>query len=467
MEGNRRMDKKLIYFWGKGKAEGNASDEMIRLLGNKGAQLHEMTNIGLPVPPGFTISTDVCGYYFEKDGQLPEGLPEQIRTNLSRLEQVTGYKFGDIEQDPLLVSARSGAAVSMPGMMETILNLGLTDKCVDAYIERHANREQPKKFILDCQRRLYEMFGENVYGIKKERFRKIFDGLKEEIGIQEDILLTPSDLQTLVEKYKELYKENGKELPQYPFQQLIDAIKAVEESAMGEKARNYRKAEGLPEKVWTGINVQTMVYGNENTTNCCSGVGFTRDPSTGISDRENPYGEFLLAGQGEDVVSGSRNASPLSLMKKSLPQAYAELMTVCDILEQRTRRVQDYEFTVWRGNLYMLQTRNGKLTGRANVRSSYDMVQEGLIDVRDAALRVTPENFEQLLHKMIDYEAMKSDGVQLDDVAVNRMEIIDSALDESVEDSHIEADDVLCDLLRELGCSRLVDVYEGIRKWYS
>ena len=420
MGGSRKMGKKLIYFWGDGGAIANTSDEMISLLGNKGAQLYEMTNMGMPVPPGFTITTDVCGYYFENDGQLPEGLTEQIRANISRLEQVTGYKFGDIEQDPLLVSARSGAAVSMPGMMETILNLGLTDKCVDAYIERHSNREQPKKFILDCQRRLYGMFGENVHGIEKEKFRKIFDSLKVKAKVQEDTLLTSSDLQILVEKYKELYKENGKELPQDPFQQLIDAIKAVEESAMGEKARNYRRAEGLPEKVWTGINIQTMVYGNENTTNCCAGVGFTRDPSTGIKNRENPYGEFLLGSQGEDVVSGSRNVSPISHMKQSIPQAYDELMKVCDILEQKTRRVQDYEFTVWRGKLYMLQTRNGKLTGRATIRSNYDMVQEGLIDVRDAVLRVTPKDFEQLLHKMIDYEVMKSDGVQLDDVVINR-----------------------------------------------
>jgi len=414
------MGKKLTYFFSDGKAEGNASDEMIRLLGNKGAQLHEMTNMGLPVPPGFTISTDVCGYYFENDGQFPDGLTEQIRANISRLEQVIGYKFGDIEQDPLLVSARSGAAVSMPGMMETILNLGLSDRCVDAYIRRHGEQEQPKRFILDCQRRLYEMFGENVYGIERGKFRKIFDALKEEVEVQEDTLLTSSDLQMLVEKYKELYKESGKELPQDSFQQLIDAVKAVEESATGEKARNYRQAEGLPEKVWTAVNIQTMVYGNENATICCSGVGFTRDPSTGIKNRENPYGEFLFGGQGEDVVSGSRNVFPLYHVKQSVPQAYDELMKVCDILEQRTKKVQDYEFTVWRGKLYMLQTRDGKLTGRANVRSSYDMVREGLIDARDAVLRVIPENFEQLLHKMIDYEAMKGDGVQLDDIVINR-----------------------------------------------
>jgi len=229
MGSSRKMDKKLIYFFGDGKAEGNASDEMIELLGNKGAQLHEMTNMGLPVPPGFTISTEVCGYYFENDGRLPPGLIEQIRANISRLEQVTGYKFGDIEQDLLLVSARSGAAVSMPGMMETILNLGLTNKCVNAYIERHGGQEQPKRFILDCQRRLYEMFGENVYGIEKKKFREIFDDLKGKSGVQEDTTLTSSDLQVLVEQYKELYKKNGKELPQDPFQQLHEAIKAFYE----------------------------------------------------------------------------------------------------------------------------------------------------------------------------------------------------------------------------------------------
>ncbi len=414
------MDKKLIYFFGEGKAEGDASDEMIKLLGNKGGQLQGMTKMGLPVPPGFTIITDVCNYYFEHDSQLPEGLDEQVKANMNRLEKVTGYGFGDFKREPLLVSARSGAAVSMPGMMETILNIGLTDKCVDAYIERHGNKEQPKKFILDCQRRLYEMFGQNVYGIEREKFRKIFDGFKDEAGVREDTLLTSSHLQTVVTRYKQLYKENSKELPQDPIRQLIDAIRAVEESAMGEKARNYRKAEKLPEKVWTGVSIQTMVYGNENTTDCGTGVGFTRDPSTGIRDEGNPYGEFLLGGQGEDVVSGIRNVFPITHMKQAVPQAYDELMKVCDILEQGTGRVQDYEFTVWRGKLYMLQTRNGKLTGRANVRSSYEMVGEGLIDIKDAVLRVTPEDFEQLLHKMIDYEAIKHDGVELDNIVINR-----------------------------------------------
>ncbi len=414
------MDKKLIYFFGEGKAEGDASDEMIKLLGNKGGQLQEMTKMGLPVPPGFTITTDVCDYYFEHDGQLPEGFIEQVKANVNRLEKVTGYQFGDVKRDPLLVSARSGAAVSMPGMMETILNIGLTDKCVDAYIERHGNKEQPKKFILDCQRRLYEMFGQNVYGIEREKFRKIFDGFMEEAGVQEYAMLTSSHLQTVVTKYQQLYRENSNELPQDSFQQLIDALKAIEESAMGEKARNYRKAEGLPEKVWTGVNIQTMVYGNENTTDCGAGVGFTRDPSTGIRDEGNPFGEFLLSSQGEDVVSGTRNVFPISQMKQAVPQAYDDLMKVCDILERSTGKVQDYEYTVWRGKLYMLQTRNGKLTGRANVRSSYDMVQEGLIDVKEAVLRVTPTNLEQLLHKMIDYEAMESDGVELDNIVINR-----------------------------------------------
>jgi len=192
------------------------------------------------------------------------------------------------------------------------------------------------------------------------------------------------------------------ELPQDPFLQLEAAIKAVEESAMGEKPSNYRKAEKLPELIYTGVNVQTMVFGNENNTDCGTGVGFTRDPATGIKDRDNPYGEFLIGGQGEDVVSGRRNVFPISEMKRSVPQAYEDLRKVMDILEKKTRKVQDFEFTVWRGKLYMLQTRDGKLTGRANVRSAYDMVQEGLIEAKEAILRVTPDNLQQLLHHMID-----------------------------------------------------------------
>ncbi|MFH1638825.1 MAG: pyruvate, phosphate dikinase [Chloroflexota bacterium] len=417
------MSRKSLYFFGKGEAEGNASPEMVELLGGKGAHLHEMTAMGLPVPPGFTISTEVCAYYFNHDGRLPDGLLGEVREYTHQIEQITGSKFGDTTNDPLLVSARSGAAVSMPGMMETILNLGLTDKCVSRYIERHGSEEGPRRFILDCYRRLFEMFGENVYGISKESFRFIFDSLKAEVAVLEDTLLTSAHLEMLVGRYRKLYQKNNRELPQDPFLQLEAAIRAVEESAMGEKARSYVRDNNLPEMTCTGVNVQTMVYGNENNTDCGTGVGFTRDPVTGIKDREDPYGEFLLGGQGEDVVSGRRNVFPIKEMKKAVPVAYEELMRVYDLLEEKTKMVQDCEFTVWRGRLYMLQTRDAKLTGRANIRSSYDMLQEGLVRKEEAILRVTPENMSQLLHKMIDYNAMEKDGVKLADVMINPEEM--------------------------------------------
>jgi pyruvate,orthophosphate dikinase len=412
------MDK-LIYFFGGGAAEGDASPKMNELLGGKGAHLHEMTKLGLPVPPGFTICTRVCEYGTEHGGELPPGLMGQVKSYMHRVEDIVGSQFGDSEADPLLVSARSGAPVSMPGMMETILNLGLTDKCIASYISRHGKEEYSRRFILDCYRRLYEMFGENVYSLSKETFHGIFDELKEQVGVKEDTQLNSSHIESLIEKYKKVYQEHNIELPQDPYVQLELAIKAVEKSATGEKARNYIRDNKLPEKTYTGVNVQTMVYGNENAYNCGTGVGFTRDPSTGIQDKQNPYGEFLLGGQGEDVVSGRRNVSPLSEMKKSVPEAYAELMRIYELLEREMKHVQDYEFTIWRGKLYMLQTRSGMLTGRASIRSACDMLEEGLIDIIEAVTRVTPEDMAQLLHKTIDYDALRRAGVQLDNIIVN------------------------------------------------
>ncbi len=412
------MDK-LIYFFGGGKAEGDASPEMNELLGGKGAHLHEMTKLGLPVPPGFTICTRVCEYYMEHGGELPPGLFGEVKSYMRRVEGIVGSKLGDTEADPLLVSARSGAPVSMPGMMETILNLGLTDKCVANYIARHGKEEYARRFILDCYRRLYEMFGENVYDLSKETFHGIFDALKDAAGVKEETELNSAHLESLINQYRDVYKKHDIELPQDPYVQLELAIKAVEKSATGEKARNYCRDNHLPEKTYTGVNVQTMVYGNENAYNCGTGVGFTRDPSTGIKDRENPYGEFLLGGQGEDVVSGRRNVSPLSEMKTSVKDAYADLMRICELLERETKHVQDYEFTIWRGKLYMLQTRNGKLTGRANIRSACDMLEEGLIDLTEAVTRITPEDMAQLLHKTIDYDVLKRSGVQLENIIVN------------------------------------------------
>jgi pyruvate,orthophosphate dikinase len=263
------------------------------------------------------------------------------------------------------------------------------------------------------------MFGENVYALPKETFHGIFDALKGMAGVREETKMRSVHLDSLIESYRRVYKQHGIELPQDPYVQLELAIKAVEKSATGEKARNYCRDNHLPEKTYTGVNVQTMVYGNENAVNCGTGVGFTRDPSTGIKDRKNPYGEFLLGGQGEDVVSGRRNVSPISEMKTSVPEAYADLMRICELLERETKYVQDYEFTIWRGKLYMLQTRNGKLTGRASIRSACDMLEEGLIDLTAAVTRISPEDMAQLLHKTIDYDALKRSGVQLENIIVN------------------------------------------------
>ena len=408
--------EKRIYFFGNGQADGNGSKGMKELLGNKGAQLHEMTKMGLPVPPGFTLTTEVGRHYFESGGQLPDGLMESVKRSIKELEKIVSLKFGDVENDPLLVSARSGAAISMPGMMETVLNIGLTDDNVNAYRERHSS-EQASKFILDSYRRLLEMFGENVHGLEKEAFRNILDDIKAEVGVNEDTKLISKHMETIVSRYKGLYSQRGKLLPQDPIQQLKEAIIAVEESSMGEKALNYRKAEGLPDKVFTGVNIQSMVYGNENTINCGTGVGFTRNPETGAKEE---YGEFLLGGQGEDVVGGRRNVHPLSAMKDLLPEAYNQLMDMFNKLEKNKKEPQDIEFTVWNGKLYSLQTRDAKMTGRARVKTSYDMFQEGLISERDAIERVSSEDIEQLLHPMIDYNIIKKAGIDLQEFLMGK-----------------------------------------------
>ncbi len=411
-----KSSKRLAYFFGDGKATG-ASERMITTLGNKGCLLHDMTMDGFRVPAGFTIPTYVCEYYFE-NRQLPPAMAGTVRKNIRRLEKITGYKFGDAEDDPLLVSARSGAAESMPGMMETILNIGLTDKAVSSYIQRHGD-EQSKWYILDCQRRLYEMFGENVFGIKKDEFRQALDGLKTEEDVLHENNFSPVQLEKLVTLYKALFSRYGRNMPQDPFQQLVAAVCAVEESAMGEKARNYRKVEGLPEKVYTAVTIQTMVYGNKDPDTCCTGVGFTRDPSTGKKDRENPFGEFLAGSQGEDVVSGRRTPHKLAEMRERFPDAYSELMEFCDKVERKTGHIQDYEFTVYNKELYILQRRNGKLTGRANVRSSLDMARENIIEEMEAVLRITPQDLEQLLHRTIDYDALEKQGISIDDIMLN------------------------------------------------
>ncbi|OYV03492.1 pyruvate, phosphate dikinase [candidate division bacterium WOR-3 4484_18] len=386
------MAKKWVYFFGDGKAEGNA--KLVNLLGGKGANLHEMTNLDIPVPPGFTITTEACRYFYEKDGEIPPELEPQVREAMSRIESLMGRKFGD-PNNPLLVSVRSGAPVSMPGMMDTILNLGLNDESVEGL----SKLTNDPRFAYDCYRRLISMYGNVVMGIPHEEFEKLIEQKKREKGVTQDIELTAEDWRDLVGKFKQLIRDHtGKEFPQDPWEQLWGAIKAVFKSWNNRRAIEYRKIHSIPEDLYTAANVQTMVFGNLGEDSA-TGVAFTRNPATG--DRTF-YGEYLRNAQGEDVVAGIRTPEPIDKLKEEMPTIYGELMKIRDLLERHYKDIQDIEFTIERGKLYMLQTRRGKRTALANVRIAVDMVKEGLIDKREAIKRVTPEDIEQLMHPVID-----------------------------------------------------------------
>ncbi len=385
------MSKKYVYFFGEGKAEGNA--KMKDILGGKGANLAEMTNLGIPVPPGFTISAEVCDYYYKHSKKYPEGLKEEVEEHLRRLEKVTGKKFGDVN-DPLLVSVRSGAAISMPGMMDTILNLGLNDQSVLG-LAKLTNNE---RFAYDAYRRFIQMFGDVALGIEHKKFEQEIEAIKAKRGIELDTEMTVEDLKELVERYKELYKREGKEFPQDPLKQLWIAIDAVFGSWMNKRAVDYRRLNHIPEDalLGTAVSVVSMVFGNMGDDSG-TGVAFTRDPSTGEKRR---YGEFLRNAQGEDVVAGIRTPESLEGLKKVSEEAYNELFKIFDILEKHYRDMQDVEFTVERGKLYMLQTRSAKRTAMAAVKVAVDMVNEGLITKEEAVMRVTPDHVDQLLHPM-------------------------------------------------------------------
>lgn len=387
------MSRKYVYFFGNGKAEGSA--KMKNTLGGKGANLAEMTNLGISVPPGFTISAEVCDYYYKHSEKYPDGLKEEVEKNLSKLEETSKKKFGDIE-NPLLVSVRSGAAISMPGMMDTILNLGLNDKSVVG-LAKLTNNE---RFAYDAYRRFIQMFGDVALGIEHKKFEKEIEAIKEKRGIELDTEMTVDDLKELVERYKELYKREGKEFPQDPMKQLWIAIDAVFGSWMNKRAVDYRRLNNIPEDalLGTAVSVVSMVFGNMGD-NSGTGVAFTRDPSTGEKRR---YGEFLRNAQGEDVVAGIRTPESLEGLKKVSEEAYNELFKIFDILENHYRDMQDVEFTVERGKLYMLQTRSAKRTALAAVKVAVDMVGEGLITKEEAVMRVTPDHVDQLLHPMFD-----------------------------------------------------------------
>ncbi|MEK6718026.1 MAG: PEP/pyruvate-binding domain-containing protein, partial [candidate division NC10 bacterium] len=362
--------KKYVFFFGKGKAEGRA--EQKNLLGGKGANLHEMTRLGIPVPPGFTISTEACISYTANKKQYPSGMGKQVEENLKKVERALGASFGN-PANPLLVSVRSGARVSMPGMMDTVLNLGLNDQTLQGLIARSKN----ERFAYDSCRRFIQMFGDVVLGIDKQAFERLLEAQKHAKKVKLDTELTAADLKELVTLFKRVVKDKtGRDFPQDPKEQLRLAINAVFESWNNPRAITYRRLHNIPGDWGTGVNVQAMVFGNLGDSSG-TGVAFTRDPGTG---ERRFFGEYLMNAQGEDVVAGIRTPQPISQLKKAMPKAYAELERIYKRLEKHYREMLDIEFTIQDGKLYMLQCRVGKRTAGAAVKIAVDMVKERLID---------------------------------------------------------------------------------------
>ncbi len=383
---------KYVYSFGGGTADGDG--KMKDILGGKGAGLAEMSKAGVPVPPGFTISTEVCNLFFDNGNKVPQEVDEQICEAVAKLEGQMGKKLGGVE-DPLLVSVRSGAKFSMPGMMNTILNLGLNDATTEGLVNKTGN----PRFAYDCYRRFIQMFGEVALGVDMAKFDHIFDARKHKIKTKLDTDLSAEDLQAIIADYKALVrKETGKDFPQDPYLQLTLARDAVFNSWNTPKAIYYRRMEKIPDSIGTGASVQAMVFGNMGN-NSATGVGFTRNPSTG---ERVFYGEFLVNAQGEDVVAGIRTPQPIAELEAVMPEAYKQLRKITSSLEKHYKDVQDFEFTIEEGKLYMLQTRNGKRTGPAAVRIAVDMVTERLIDKKEAVMRVAPNQLDQLLHPVLD-----------------------------------------------------------------
>jgi len=390
---------KFVYFFGNGFAEGNGS--MKDILGGKGAGLAEMALAKIPVPPGFTISAEVCDYYYKNNKTYPPNLKEEVEQNLKRLEEATGKKFGD-KNNPLLVSVRSGAKISMPGMMDTILNLGLNDETVIG-LAKSTNNE---RFALDSYRRFIQMFGDVAVGIDKELFEDKIKEIKKKENVKFDHEISIEGLKWLIKEYKKIYDLAGKSFPQDPFKQLWIAIDAVFNSWMNKRAIDYRRINKIKDSdlLGTAVSVVSMVFGNMGDDSG-TGVAFTRDPSTGEKKR---YGEFLVNAQGEDVVAGIRNPYPLEQLKQISQEAYDELLKIFDILEAHYKDMQDVEFTVERKKLYMLQTRSAKRTAKAAVKVAKDMVEEGLITKEEAISRISTDQIDQLLHPSFDEKAKKS-----------------------------------------------------------
>ena len=388
------MSKKFCYLF----TEGNA--KMRELLGGKGANLAEMTNIGLPVPQGFTITTEACTQYYEDGRQINDEIMAEIMEYIEKMEQITGKKFGDHE-NPLLVSVRSGARASMPGMMDTILNLGLNEDVVDVIAKKSNN----PRWAWDCYRRFIQMYSDVVMEVGKKYFEQLIDAMKEKKGVTQDVELDAADLKELAMQFKAEYKAKiGSDFPSDPKEQLIGAIKAVFRSWDNPRANVYRRDNDIPYSWGTAVNVQSMAFGNMGD-DCGTGVAFTRDPATG---EKKLMGEFLTNAQGEDVVAGVRTPMPIAEMAEKFPEAYDEFVKVCNILEDHYRDMQDMEFTVEHGKLYMLQCRNGKRTASAALKIACDLVDEGMISEQQAVAMIDPRNLDTLLHPQFDPKALKS-----------------------------------------------------------
>ena len=384
--------KKYSYFFGDGKAEGKG--DMKDLLGGKGAGLAEMTNLGIRVPSGFTITTEACIEYYKNGKAYPEGMWEETIEHMHRVEKTMGHKFGD-SGNPLLVAVRSGAKVSMPGMMDTVLNVGLNDVTVQGLARKSGN----ERFAYDAYRRFITMFGSVVMGVERSKFEDILDEKKDALKVREDTEIGADALKDVVTQYKKLVKKvTGTDFPMDPLEQLRMAINAVFDSWYAQRAITYRKIHNLPENMGTAANVVAMVFGNMGETSG-TGVAFTRDPNTG---EKRFFGECLMNAQGEDVVAGIRTPFPIDELKKLVPAAYDELMDIYMKLEKHYKEMLDIEFTIQEGTLYMLQTRSGKRTAAAAIRIAVEMVEEGLIDKETAIMRINPDQLDQLLHPMID-----------------------------------------------------------------